>query len=127
MNFFGSWISALALLAPAPALGQTASPPPILNSDFSRLWTSWDGVNRTAMAREAEAGLQLQRDLATADAARMQVLRSQGRDLGEQVGEVVRGGDCAEGERLARAAGDFALVAAVREHCRAAGLAADRP
>jgi hypothetical protein len=26
-------------------------------------------------------------------------------------------GDCGEGERVARAAGDFALVAAVRAHC----------
>ncbi len=38
--------------------------------------------------------------------------------LGERVGEVVRAGDCAEGERIARVAGDFALVRAVRAHCR---------
>ena len=37
--------------------------------------------------------------------------------LGRRVGEVVRAGDCAEGERIAREAGDFALVRAVREHC----------
>jgi hypothetical protein len=38
--------------------------------------------------------------------------------LGRRVGEVVRAGDCAEGERIAREAGDFALVNAVRDHCR---------
>lgn len=41
--------------------------------------------------------------------------------LGERVGDIVALGDCAEGERVARTAGDFALVAAVRDYCTAAG------
>jgi hypothetical protein len=112
------WL-ALALLAPAAAHAQPTPPaPPAAPSDFSGLWTSWDGASRAAMARESEALAQLRRDIATADARRLSALHAQGRSLGERVGEIVRGGDCEEGERVARDAGDFALVAAVRAHCR---------
>jgi hypothetical protein len=38
----------------------------------------------------------------------------------------VRAGDCEEGERVARAAGDFPLVEAVRAHCRTATPAVSR-
>lgn len=38
--------------------------------------------------------------------------------LGQRVGELVRTGDCTAGERMAREAGDFALLAAVRAYCR---------
>jgi len=42
----------------------------------------------------------------------------QARALGDQVGEMVALGDCDGGERLARDAGDLALVGAVQDHCR---------
>lgn len=84
------------------------------------MWTGWSGVNREAMAVESEAMRRMRADLAVADAERLRQLRGQGRELGERVGEVVRGGDCAQGERIARQAGDFALVEAVRSHCGAA-------
>ena len=105
----------LALLAPATAGASDApaSPP----AQFGRLWTGWSSISREAMTVESEAAQRVRDDLATADAARLAELRNQGRDLGERVGEIVRQGDCDEGERVARAAGDFALVEAVRAHC----------
>lgn len=60
---------------------------------------------------EAEAA---RRNATAADA-------NEARALGERVGEIVRLGDCEAGERLAREAGDFALVDAVRSYCRQAG------
>lgn len=104
-----------ALLAPATALATgTPAPEP---SAFSRLWTGWGSVNRDAMAREEEAVQRVREDVSTANAARMRQLQSQGRALGERVGEIVRLGDCEDGERVAREAGDFALVQAVRDYC----------
>lgn len=103
-----------AVQAPA-AGGPTAQTPAA--SDFSTLWTGWGRVNREAMTTEAEAAQRVREDVATADAARLRQLQNQGRALGERVGEIVRLGDCAEGERVARAAGDFPLVEAVRAHC----------
>jgi hypothetical protein len=102
----------LALLAPATG-----------SSDFSRLWTGWNSVNREAMTTERQGIEQVRRDVASADSARLRALRDQGRALGERVGEIVRLGDCEEGERIAREAGDFALVEAVRDHCRRAAAA----
>ena len=125
MSPLNTFCLSLALLAPAPLLGQApaapspaAPAPAATDSGFSGLWTHWDGVSRESIGREQEALHQVDRDLATADARRRQALRNQGRDLGARVGEIVRGGDCEEGERVARDAGDFALVAAVRAHCR---------
>ena len=112
------WIC-LALMTPSMALGQ-AVPTASAAADFSRLWTGWGGVNREAMSTETDAVRRVREDVATADARRLDQLRNQGRALGERVGEIVRLGDCAEGERVARAAGDFALVEAVRAHCAAA-------
>ena len=109
----------LALIAPSMAHGQ-AVPAASAATDFSRLWTGWGGVNREAMSTETDAVRRVRHDVATADARRLDQLRNQGRALGERVGEIVRLGDCAEGERVARAAGDFALVEAVRAHCAAA-------
>jgi hypothetical protein len=103
----------LALLAPAPALAQPPAP-----SDFSRMWTGWTSINRESMSTERQGIEQVRRDVASADSARVRALRDQGRALGERVGEIVRLGDCEGGERIAREAGDFALVEAVREHCR---------
>ena len=111
-------IFCLALVAPSLAVAAEAPPSP--PSQFSRLWTGWGSVNRDAMTTETEAMRRVQEDVATADAERLHQLQNQGRALGERVGEIVRLGDCAEGERVARSAGDFALVEAVRAHCRAA-------
>ena len=109
----------LALLAAAPAAAQAPSA-----ADFGRMWTGWSHVNRDAMTTERQGIEEVRRDVATADAARLRALHNQGRELGERVGEIVRMGDCAEGERVAREAGDFALVEAVRAHCAAADRAA---
>ena len=105
----------LALLAPAMAGASDAPAAP--PSEFGRLWTGWASISREAMNVESEAARRVREDLATADAERLAQLRNQGRDLGERVGEIVREGDCDGGERMARAAGDFALVQAVRAHC----------
>lgn len=89
----------LALLAaaqPAPA-----EPGP----RFEGLFTDWGAASRASVAAERRAA-------------------AGGRyppgspELGRRVGEIVSLGDCSEGERIARAAGDFALVAAVRAHCQ---------
>jgi hypothetical protein len=118
----------LALLAPSLALASdappSAPPPP---QDFSALWTGWSGLNREAMTVETDAVRRVREDVATADAERLRQLRNQGRALGEQVGEIVRLGDCEEGERVARAAGDFALVEAVLAHCAQTSPAAADP
>jgi hypothetical protein len=105
-----------AALAPVSALAQR---PPGDQAGFEPMWTGWSRVNREAMAVESEAMRRMRADLAAADAGRLSQLRGQGRELGEQVGEIVRGGDCAQGERVARQAGDFALVEAVRRYCGA--------
>jgi hypothetical protein len=104
-------------MAPATLAAQTAPAPPT-RSQFDALWTPWAVTNRQAQRNENDAVQQVRRDLATADAVRQAQLRDQGRALGERVGEIVRGGDCDDGERTARRAGDFALVEAVRDYCR---------
>ena len=101
--------SALASAAPAPA----AAPDPA----YSGLWTSWTGANSAAI--RAEAARQ-------APATPSGPLRPGSPELGARVGEIVRSGDCEEGERVARAAGDFPLVEAVRAHCRGAVQAVSR-
>ena len=106
----------LALLAPATLAAQ--SPAPAERTQFDALWTPWSGTIRQAQRTETDAIQQVRRDLASADAARQAQLRDQGRALGERVGEIVREGDCDDGERTARRAGDFALVEAVRDYCR---------
>lgn len=119
-----SWLIA-ALAASAPAHAQSPAPTPApARPDFRGLWTGWGAANDQAMRREAEAQQQVERDLATADAERRHRLANEGRALGERVGETVRLGDCEEGERIAREAGDFALVEAVRRHCRGRAIPA---
>ena len=122
MKRLKSILVSLALAAPSTALGHDA-PAARPASDFSRLWTGWSSVNREAMSTETEAMRRVRQDVATADAERLRQLQSQGRALGERVGEIVRLGDCDEGERVAREAGDFALVEAVRAHCGRGGPA----
>ena len=116
-------LSCLALVAPSAALAVDMPAPAA--SDFSRLWTGWSRVNREAMSTETEETRRVREDLASANAVRAGQLRDQGRALGERVGEIVRLGDCDEGERVARLAGDFALVEAVRAHCGRSAAAQD--
>jgi hypothetical protein len=113
----------IALAAAAPSAVRAASSPPA--SGFGNLWTGWQGANREAMRAESEGLQRMRRDVASAGAQRLHQLRSHGRALGERVGEIVRAGDCDDGERVARIAGDFALVEAVRGHCGAGAV--DRP
>ena len=117
---------ALSLLAAAPAAGQAAAPPQpqpqqqqVPANPYQDLFTRWDRANREALEAEADVPQPVP-DSASIPAYSPLVPRSQGEAvaLGERVGAVVRAGDCAEGERMAREARDFALVRAVREHCR---------
>ena len=96
-------IAAALASAPAPANGA--------NRNYSGLWTRWPAANSEAL--RAEAARQ-------APAAPSGPLRAGSPELGARVGEIVRAGDCEEGERIARLAGDFPLVEAVRAHCRPA-------
>jgi hypothetical protein len=107
----------VALLAPAIALAQTGPATPA-EPDFDALWTGWNGANRQSMRTESEALQRLRHEIATAEAARRRQLRGEGQELGTRVGMIVSEGDCQDGERIARAAGDFALVEAVRNYCR---------
>ena len=108
---------ALALTVPSVGTAQQAAAPPT-RSQFQSLWTPWNGVTRQSLRSEAEELDRVRQDIATADAERHAALRNEGRALGERVGEIVRAGDCEDGERVARQAGDFALVEAVRNYCR---------
>jgi hypothetical protein len=105
----------------------TSAPPPAAAPDtapgFSGLFTRWDVASREATdaeARTAEPAPPSAPDTNAVPAYSPLAPRSEAEAvaLGRRVGEVVRAGDCAEGERIARAAGDLALVRAVREHCR---------
>jgi hypothetical protein len=107
------------LLSPAVALGQGAPAAPPARAPtggFESLWTGWSGANRESIRAEEQAARTAQPS--AAEPPRRYQAGSVA--LGERVGEVVRLGDCAEGERLAREAGDFPLVDAVRTHCRPA-------
>ncbi|HEV2866694.1 MAG TPA: hypothetical protein VGX37_09275 [Allosphingosinicella sp.] len=76
------------------------------------------------MTLERQAVERVRQDYVTANSERRGELQNQGRALGERVGEIVRLGDCQEGERVAREAGDFALVQAVRDYCATAAASA---
>lgn len=102
----------------APAFGQSA-PQPASRSEFAGMFTSWSGVNRESLRVENQPA-----PTATPASSQDGIRQNQAAvSLGERVGEVVRQGDCQEGERMARAAGDFALVQAVRDYCRRQGSA----
>jgi len=115
---------ALGLLAAAPAAGQsnaTAPAPEAPANPWRDLFTRWDGANRDSLAAEAGAAQPaLAPESGSIPAYSPLAPRSEEEAvaLGRRVGEVVRAGDCAGGERMAREAGDLALVRAVREHCR---------
>jgi len=122
-----SALLALGLFTAAPAAGQGAQPAqtaeaPAANP-YRDLFTRWDGANRASL--EAEAGTvdpaapaEAQSNAVPAYSPLVGRSEEEAVALGRRVGEVVRGGDCAQGERIAREAGDLALVRAVREHCR---------
>jgi hypothetical protein len=101
---------ATTLIALALAGAGPAQPGPAA-SGYTGLWTRWPAVNSDAL--RAEASRQV-------PAVPSGPLRAGSPELGARVGEIVRAGDCEEGERVARAAGDFPLVQAVRAHCRPA-------
>ena len=117
-----SALLALALLAAAPAAGQSGAPaqPPPANP-YRDLFTRWDGANRDSLEAEANRPQPAPAPDGNAIPAYSPLVSRSQADavaLGERVGAVVRAGNCAEGERIAREAGDFPLVRAVREHCR---------
>ena len=97
----------------------SAAPPPAAAADpgFADLWTRWSGANSEALRNEAARAV---------PAAPAGPLRAGSPELGQRVGEMVRTGDCEGGERVAREAGDFPLVEAVRAHCRGAIQASSR-
>jgi len=101
--------SALASAAPPPAAAPAPDP-------YAGLFTRWTGANEEALRAEASR--------AAPAAAAAGPLRAGTPELGARVGEIVRAGDCEEGERVARAAGDFPLVDAVRAHCRSRAVQA---
>ena len=100
-------IRALAIifaLMPAAALAQT---PDSGSLSVRGLWSDWRSVNDASLAAEARRQANAERSAAAAQS------------LGDRVGQLVVGGDCEGGERMAREAGDFPLVDAVRDYCRA--------
>ncbi len=112
---------ALAPLAAIPAAAQGSAPaaqqPP--SNPFQSLWTGWSGVSRESL--EAETRQPSGEAPASTSIPAVSPLFSRSREeaeaLGARVGEAVRSGNCVEGERIARAAGDFPLVEAVRDYC----------
>jgi len=100
-------------LAAGPAAADTGQVP--ASPRFQGLFVNWSAANRQSIDAEREAARRPAIDAAPASSG-----GPGSTALGERVGEIVATGDCAEGERIARAAGDFALVAAVRQHCTAA-------
>ena len=106
-------ISTTGLLI-ASALASAAPAQPAAQSGFSGLWTRWSGVNADSLQAEARG----------APAPAEGPLRAGSPELGQRVGDEVRSGNCTEGERLARAAGDFPLLEAVRAHCRTGAVQA---
>jgi hypothetical protein len=108
--------TSVLLASAAAAAAQTPAPPPQGASQangFAGLWTRWGGVNRDSIQAEAR------RPPAAPPAVQgvWGAMQPGSPALGERVGEVVRAGDCEGGERIAREAGDFPLVEAVRAHC----------
>ncbi|MEA3041028.1 MAG: hypothetical protein QOC65_517 [Sphingomonadales bacterium] len=84
---------------------------------FQGLFVDWSAAGRQSIEAEREAAARPPTPAVTPATAAMATAGS--RELGERVGDIVALGDCAEGERVARAAGDFALVTAVRDYCNA--------
>ena len=94
-------ILVLAALLPTAAAAQSPESP-----ELRGLWLDWRAANSENLDAEAKRAAVAARSAAEA------------RSLGERVGELVASGDCEGGERMARDAGDFPLVDAVRNYCR---------
>jgi hypothetical protein len=116
--------AALTLLAVAPASGQAGAPAAQQqpSNPFQGLWTGWSGVSRDSLEAETQAEVEPDRDAPSSTSIPVgsplfQRSRADAEALGARVGQIVRGGDCAQGERIARDAGDMALVQAVRDYC----------
>ena len=103
----------LLVAAAAPPPPQGAPPPSV--AAFAGLFTPWSAAERDSRAAEERTRTAEAPPPADAERRRVEAVAR-----GERVGEIVRAGDCEEGERIARAAADFALVRAVRDHCRSA-------
>lgn len=106
----------LLLLSAQPAVAASTIPEPP-RARFQGLFVDWSAASRQSIEAEREA---IRRPSQGATPTASPAGAPGSIALGERVGEIVATGDCAEGERIARAAGDFALVSAVREHCTAA-------
>lgn len=106
----------LLLFSAQPAVAASTIPEPP-RTRFQGVFVDWNAASRESIEAEREAIRRPPQETAPA----VSPAGAPGSiALGERVGEIVAAGDCAEGERIARAAGDFALVSAVREHCTAA-------
>ena len=97
------------MLALAAALAQPAEAPPPEAPRFGGLFVDWRGASRESVEHERSRASAANTPARTAAEASA---------LGDRVGRIVAEGACAEGERIAREAGDFALVRAVQNHCR---------
>jgi hypothetical protein len=106
----------LIALAAAPAAA-SETPAAEQRVRFQGLFVDWNAAGRQSIEAERQAVARPAMPAATHATVAMATAGS--RELGERVGDIVALGDCAEGERVARAAGDFALVAAVRDYCNA--------
>jgi hypothetical protein len=106
----------LIALAAAPAAASEA-PAADGRVRFQGLFVDWTAAARQSIEAERQASARPAPPAATPATAAMATAGS--RELGERVGDIVALGDCAEGERVARVAGDFALLAAVRDYCNA--------
>lgn len=109
-------LAALSLLAAPAAASQPASDS---RARFGSLFVDWNAASRESIEAEREQATRAPQQPAPVATASAAVAVPGSRALGERVGDIVALGDCAEGERVARAAGDFALVAAVRDYCNA--------
>jgi hypothetical protein len=107
----------LAALALAATPAFAAEPLPDARARFGGLFVDWNAASRQSIQAERQEAARTLPDPAPASTASAAMTVPGSRALGERVGDIVALGDCAEGERVARAAGDFALVAAVRDYC----------
>jgi hypothetical protein len=99
-----------SMLVLAALLAQPGEAPPRPDaSTFGGLFTDWRAANAQSLEQERA------RDSAASAPVRTP---AEARSLGDRVGRIVSEGACEEGERVAREAGDFALIRAVQDHCR---------
>ena len=118
MEGVNTLLAALTLYSLAAAPAAAVEPSAETRARFGSMFVDWNAASRQSIETERREAARPQPEPApVATAAAMTVPGS--RALGERVGDIVALGDCAEGERVARTAGDFALVAAVRNYCNA--------